>query len=138
MPRLAAKTLSKCGIWRIREAKSAATLAAGNAAGAAADASAGAGDALSWGTTRWLRDRLGMDWVDTCGTAYKLGGWAVVIGELIAGVGGKKAFKEGLEQGRDRLFRSGVREGGDEARERAARKAAEAAAERRAKSKPPK
>ena len=85
-----------------------------------------------------MRDRLGMDWVDTCGTAYKLGGWAVVIGELIAGVGGKKAFKEGLEQGRDRLFRSGVREGGDEARERAAREAAEAAAERRARSKPPK
>jgi RHS repeat-associated protein len=64
---------------------------------------AGWGDTFTFGATKWVREELGINNVNTCSTAYQAGGYAgLATAVLIPGEGEAALGAEGLTEG-DRL-----------------------------------
>jgi RHS repeat-associated protein len=69
----------------------------------------GWGDTLTLGGTKWVRERLGNDNVNTCSGAYKIGGYAgLATGVLIPGEGEAEIGTEATQEARI-AFGQGVR-----------------------------
>ena len=77
----------------------------------AGEAVAGWGDKLTFGATKWVREELGINNVDTCSTGYQAGGVTALVTGVLIPFGGDAEVAAELDQGIAGVVRGYTRHG---------------------------